>query len=134
MITKINHVGIVVKSIDEAAKLYTDVLGLKVKEIEVVTEQKVKTAIISVGESNIELMEPIGSEGPIAKYLEKRGEGMHHLALEVNDIEDALETMVNNGIPLIDEKPRMGVGGNRIAFLHPKATKVLIELVEPSRR
>lgn len=134
MINKINHIGIAVRSIEEAAKLYTDVLGLKVKEIEVVTEQKVKTAIISVGESNIELMEPIGSDGPVAKYLENRGEGMHHLSLEVNDIEGALETMVNKGIPLVDEKPRMGVGGNRIAFLHPKGTKVLIELVEPSRR
>ena len=134
MINKINHIGIAVRSIEEAVKLYTDVLGLKLKEIEVVTDQKVRTAVISVGESTIELMEPIGSEGPIAKYLEKRGEGMHHLSLEVNDIEDALETMVNNGIPLVDEKPRMGVGGNRIAFLHPKGTKILIELVEPSRR
>ena len=134
MINKINHIGIAVRSVEEAVKLYTDVLGLEIKEIEVVTDQKVRTAIISVGETNIELMEPIGSEGPIAKYLEKRGEGMHHLSLEVSDIEGALETMVKNGIPLVDEKPRIGVGSNRIAFLHPKATKILIELVEPARR
>ena len=134
MIKKIDHIGIAVRSIEEAIKLYTEVLGLEVKEIEVVADQKVRTAIISVGETNIELMEPIGSDGPVAKYLENRGEGMHHLSLEVNDIEGALETMVNKGIPLVDEKPRMGVGGNRIAFLHPKGTKVLIELVERPRR
>ncbi len=131
MIKKINHIGIAVRNLDEALKLYTDVFGLKVKEIEVVADQKVRTAVIPVGETSIEFMEPIGSDGPVARFLEKRGEGLHHLALEASNIEDALQTMVDNGIPLVDEKPRIGGGGKRIAFLHPKGTKVLIELVEP---
>ena len=130
MITKINHIGIAVNSIDEAAKLYSDVLGLKVKDIEVVEDQKVKTAIIPVGESKIELIESTDPEGTIAKYIERRGEGLHHLALEVSNIEDALGMLVSKGIALIDEKPRSGVENTDIAFLHPKGTKVLIELVE----
>ena len=130
MITKINHIGIAVNSIDEALKLYTDVLGLKVKDIEVVEEQKVRTAIIPVGESKIELLESTGPEGTIAKYIEKRGEGIHHLALEVSNIQSMLETLKEKGIPLIDMEPRRGVGGTRIAFLHPKGAKMLLELVE----
>ncbi len=131
MIVKINHVGIAVNSIDEAVKLYTEVLGLKVQDIEVVADQKVKTAIIPVGESKIELIESTDAEGTIAKYIEKRGEGLHHLALEVSNIEEALATLVNKGVALIDEKPRNGVENTRIAFLHPKETKrVLLELVE----
>jgi len=131
MIVRINHVGIAVNSIDEAVKLYTDVLGLKVQDIEVVADQKVKTAIIPVGESKIELIESTDPEGTIAKYIEKQGEGLHHLALEVSNIEDALETLVNKGVVLIDEKPRNGVENTKIAFLHPKGTKrVLLELVE----
>lgn len=133
MITKINHIGIAVNSIDEAAKLYTDALGLKVKDIEVVEDQKAKTAIIPVGESKIELIESTDPEGTIAKYIERRGEGLHHLALEVSNIEDALGMLVSKGIALIDEKPRNGVGNTDIAFLHPKGTKVLIELVEPRK-
>ena len=131
MIRKVNHIGIAVKSIDEAVKLYTDVLGLKVQDVEVVTDQKVKTAIIPVGESKIELLESTDPEGVIAKYIEKRGEGLHHLALEVENIKGALETLAKQGVALIDEKPRNGVGNTRIAFLHPKGTKILLELVEP---
>ena len=131
MIVRINHVGIAVNSIDEAVKLYTDVLGLKVQDIEVVADQKVKTAIIPVGESKIELIESTDPEGTITKYIEKQGEGLHHLALEVSNIEDALEALVNKGVALIDEKPRNGVENTKIAFLHPKETKrVLLELVE----
>ena len=131
MIVKINHVGIAVNSIDKAVKLYADVLGLKVKDIEVVADQKVKTAIIPVGESKIELIESTDPEGTIAKHIEKRGEGLHHLALEVSNIEDALETLLNKGVALVDEQPRKGVENTRIAFLHPKETnRVLLELVE----
>ena len=130
MITKINHIGIAVNSIEEAVKLYTDVLGLKVKGIEVVEEQKVRTAIIPVGETKIELLESTDPEGPIAKHISTRGEGMHHLAFEVNNIQDALEKVAKKGIRLIDEKPRKGVENTRIGFLHPKGTKVLLELVE----
>ena len=130
MIKKINHIGIAVNSIEEAVKLYTDVLGLKLKDVEVVADQKVKTAIIPVGESKIELLESTDPEGVIAKYIERRGEGIHHLALEVSNLQDALDTLTKQGVALINEKPRNGVEGTRIAFLHPKETKVLIELVE----
>jgi len=130
MITKINHIGIAVNNIDEAAKLYTDVLGLEVNSIEIVADQKVKTAIIPVGESKIELIESTDPEGSIARYIESRGEGLHHLALEVDNIEDTLETLKDKGITLIDEKPRSGVDNTRISFVHPEETKILIELVE----
>jgi len=131
MIVKINHVGIAVNSIDKAVKFYADVLGLKVKDIEVVADQKVKTAIIPVGESKIELIEATDPESAIAKHIEKRGEGLHHLALEVSNIEDALETLSNKGVALVDEQPRKGVENTRIAFLHPRETnRVLLELVE----
>lgn len=131
MIKKVNHIGIAVNSIKDAIKLYTDVLGLEVKGIEILEEQKVRTAIIPVGETKIELIESTDPEGLIAKYIERRGEGLHHIALEVSDIESTLETLKKHGIPLIDEKPRTGVENSRIAFLHPKATKALLEIVEP---
>jgi len=131
MIKKINHIGIAVNSIEDAVKLYTEVLGLKVKEIEILEEQKVKTAIIPVGETKIELIESTSPEGPIARHIEKRGEGLHHLALEVSDIQGALEILKRKGILLVDEKPRTGVENTKIAFLHPKGTKVLLEIVEP---
>ncbi len=131
MITRINHIGIAVNNIDQALKLYTELLGLSLKEIEVVEEQRTRTAILPVGESKIELLESTDPEGPIAKYIEKFGEGMHHLALEVSDIEDALSKISQSGIPLIDETPRKGVENTRIAFLHPRGTgRVLLELVQ----
>ncbi len=131
MITRINHIGIAVSSIDQALKLYTEVLGMSLKEIEVVEEQRVRTAILPVGESKIELLESTDPEGPLARHIEKFGEGMHHLALEVADIEEALSKVAQSGLPLIDEKPRQGVGETRIAFLHPKGTgRVLLELVQ----
>jgi methylmalonyl-CoA/ethylmalonyl-CoA epimerase len=130
LITKINHIGIAVQNIDRALKLYTEALGLEVKDIEIVAEQKVRTAIILVGESKIELLESTDPEGVIAKHIEKRGEGLHHIALEVSNIEEALSRLKAKGIPLVDEKPRRGVENTRIAFLHPKETKALIELVQ----
>ncbi len=130
MITKINHIGIAVNSIKDTLGLYTDLLGLKLKGTEVVEDQKVKTAIIQVGESEIELLESTHPEGTIAKYIEKKGEGIHHLALEVSDIDQTLEMLQKKGVPLIDEKPRKGVEGTRIAFLHPKGMKILLEIVE----
>ena len=129
----IDHIGIAVSSIDSTLKLYKDVLGLKFKGFELMEEQKVKTAIIAVGESEIELLEPTDSQGAIAKHLEKRGEGLHHLALEVSNIHEALETLEKKEILLIDKKPRTGVEDTSIAFLHPKGTKVLMELVEPRK-
>ena len=131
MITKINHIGIAVNSIEDAVKFYSDALGLKLEDIEIMKEQKIRIAIIPVGESKIELIESTDPEGPIAKYIKKRGEGLHHLALEVSNIEGALKTLIEKEIPLVDEKPRKGAENTRIAFLHPGRTKVLIELVEP---
>lgn len=131
MITRINHIGIAVSSIDQALKLYTEVLGLSLEKIEVVEEQRVRTAILPVGESKIELLESTDPEGPLARHIEKFGEGIHHLALEVADIEEALSKIAQSGLPLIDEKPRQGVAETRIAFLHPKGTgRVLLELVQ----
>lgn len=130
-IIKVNHIGIAVNNIDEAVKLYTDVLGLKLTHVEVVEDQKAKTAFIPVGETKIELVESTSPDGAIAKYIEKRGEGIHHIALEVDDIQDSLKTLTEKGVPLIDEKPRKGVENSNIAFLHPRATKILLELVEP---
>jgi methylmalonyl-CoA epimerase len=119
-----------VNSIEDTVKLYTDGLGLEVEEIEILEQEKVKTAMIPVGESKIELIESTDSEGQIAKYIKKKGEGIHHLALEVQDIRHMLKTLKEKNIPLINEQPRVGVGGSKIAFLHPKETKALIELVE----
>ena len=123
MITGIDHVGIAVNSIEQAVKLYTDALGLKVRDIEIVEEQKVKTAIIPVGESKIELLESTDPEGPVGKHIEKRGEGLHHLALAVSGIESVMAELEKKGIPLIDKEPRKGVENTRIAFLHPKGAK-----------
>ncbi|ASJ13681.1 methylmalonyl-CoA epimerase [Thermococcus radiotolerans] len=130
MIKKIDHVGIAVKNLDEAIKVWEG-LGLKVEEIEEVPDQEVRTAIIHVGESRIELLEPTAEDSPIAKFIAKRGEGIHHIALGVEDIEGHLEKLKEEGYRLIDEKPRIGAGGARIAFVHPKAvTGVLLELCE----
>ena len=133
MITKVNHIGIAVNNIEESLKLYTDVLGLKLKDIEVSAEQKVKTALIPVGESMIELIESTDPEGTIAKFIEKRGEGLHHIALEVDDIRESLKALEEKAVPLIDNEPRKGVENTDIAFLHPKGTKVLVELVESGK-
>jgi lactoylglutathione lyase/methylmalonyl-CoA/ethylmalonyl-CoA epimerase len=131
MIKKVDHIGIAVRSIDEAVKLYTEVLGLTVRGIEVIVDQKARTAIIPVGETKIELIESTDSEGTIAKFIESRGEGLHHIALEVTSINEALQDLTKKGIPLIDQKPRKGVENTDIVFLHPKGTgRVLLELVE----
>ncbi len=129
-VKKIDHLGIAVKNLDEALKLYTEVLGLKVIAYETLDEQKVKTAIIKVGESKIELLESTTPDGTIAAFIEKRGEGLHHLALTVPNIEAALQEVKAKNIQLIDEKPRKGVQNTRIGFLHPKGSKILLELVE----
>ena len=131
MVRKVDHIGVAVSNLEEALKIYTDVLGLKLHGTEVVEEQKVRVAFMPVGDTEIELLESTDPEGPIAKFIEKRGEGIQHIAFRVDDIEEALEQMRQQGVRLIDEKPRYGAGGARIAFLHPKATGgVLVELCE----
>jgi len=130
-ILKIDHLGIAVHSIEEAKKLFQDTLGLKFEGSETVAEQKVTTAFFPVGDSEVELLESTSPDGPVAKYLEKRGEGIQHIAFRVENIEEALAELKEKGIRLIDEKPRMGAGGAKIAFLHPKSTHgVLIEISE----
>ncbi len=130
-IVKIDHVGIAVNNLEESLKLYKDVLGLQILDIEEVKEQKVRVAFIPTGDSEIELIESTDPDGPIAKFIEKRGQGIQHIALRVDNIEKALTEVKAKGIRLIDEKARYGAGGARIAFLHPKDTNgVLIELCE----
>ncbi|MFZ7103087.1 MAG: methylmalonyl-CoA epimerase [Peptococcaceae bacterium] len=130
-VLKVDHIGIAVKSLEESMKFYTEVLGLKSEGIEVVEEQKVKVAFFPCGDSELELLESTSPDGPIARFIEKNGEGVQHIALKVDHIEGALEYLKEQGVRLIDEKPRYGAGGASIAFLHPKATKgVLLELSE----
>jgi methylmalonyl-CoA epimerase len=127
---QIDHIGIAVKNIEEAAKLYQD-LGLGIQGTEVVESQKVKVAFIGIGQSKIELLEATSPDGNVAKFIEAKGEGIHHLAVRVDNIEKALEELAAKGYALIDKVPRMGGGGHRIAFVHPKSTRgVLLELAE----
>ena len=130
-ILKIDHLGIAVSSIEKGKNFWTDILGLSYEGSETVEEQKVSTAFFPVGESEVELLESTDSEGPIAKYIEKRGEGIQHIAFQVDDIEAALVELKQKGVRLIDQTPRIGAGGTKIAFLHPKATNgVLVELCQ----
>ena len=130
-VLKVDHIGIAVADLEERMKFYTDFLGLKCEGIEEVEEQKVRVAFFPVGDSEIELLESTSPDGPIAKFIEKNGEGIQHIALRVDSIEGALEYLKENGVRLIDEKPRYGAGGASIAFLHPKATGgVLFEISE----
>ncbi len=130
-ILNIDHLGIAVKSMDEGKKFWTDIMGLEFDGQETIEEQKVNTGFFAVGESEVELLESTAPDGPIARYLEKRGEGIQHIAFRVENIEEALKELKDKGIRLIDEKPRKGAGNKKIAFLHPKATGgVLVELCE----
>ncbi len=127
---KIDHIGIAVKSIDDA-KIFYEAIGLFVSHVETVEDQGVKTAFLKIGESNIELLEPIDESSPVFKFLEKRGGGIHHIAIEVEDINSMLAVLKDKGFRLIDEKPRIGAHGKLIAFVHPKTTGgVLLELCQ----
>ena len=130
-VKRIDHIGIAVKGIEQAGKFYTDILRLEIKDIEHVSDQKVNVAFIPVGDSEVELLESTDSGGPVAKYLDSRGEGVQHIAFRVEDIEEALRELKEKGVRLIDQKPRKGAGGAKIAFIHPKETHgVLVELCE----
>ncbi len=127
----IEHIGIAVKDLESSIKYYEDVLGLSCYSIEEVKDQKVKTAFFQIGQTKLELLESTSEDGPIGKFIEKKGEGIHHLAFAVNNIEKQLEDASNKGVRLIDTKPRRGAEGLEIAFLHPKSTHgVLTELCE----
>lgn len=127
----IEHIGIAVKNLEESIKYYEDILGLTCYNVEEVKDQKVKTAFFKVGETKIELLESTDPEGPIGKYIEKRGEGIHHMAFAVKNLENTLKQAEEKGVQLIDKIPRKGAEGLHIAFLHPKSTfGVLTELCE----
>jgi len=131
MIEKIDHIGIAVKSVKETSELLSNILGLKIAGEEIVEKQKVKVAFLPLGDSELELLESTSPEGPIARFIEKKGEGIQHIAFRVNNIEEVLEKLKKEGVRLIDEKPRYGAGGAKIAFLHPKSTNgILVELCE----
>ena len=131
MTKRINHIGIAVKNLAGAIPFYRDHLGMVLEGTEEVTEQKVKVAMLQVGESRIELLEPTTEDSPVAKFIEKNGEGIHHIAYEVEDIEATLNTLKDKGVRLIDETPRHGAHNSLIAFLHPKATGgVLTEICQ----
>ena len=133
--TRIEHIGIAVNSLSDAIPFYEKVLGLKCYNIEEVADQKVKTAFFMVGQTKIELLESTDPEGPIGKFIEKRGEGIHHMAYAVDNIEERLKEAEAAGVRLIDAEPRQGAEGLSIAFLHPKSTfGVLTELCEDKNR
>ncbi len=130
-IKHIDHIGIAVKSIEEGKKFFTDILGLKLQKVETVEEQKVKTGFFPITDSELELLESTEPDGPIAKFIEARSEGVQHIAFRVENIDNALKELQEKGVRLIDKEPRKGAGGARIAFIHPKETHgVLVELCE----
>ncbi len=134
-IMKIDHLGIATREIAETLEFWRDALGLHLHDIEEVPDQKVRVAMLDLGESRVELLEPTSADSPIAKFLEKRGPGIHHIAVGVDDINAALNRLRNHGARLIDESPRPGAGGSLVAFVHPStANGVLLELVQPKAR
>lgn len=131
---KIHHIGIATTEIGETADIWNDLLGLKVDHTEEVAGQKVRVCMLPVGESRLELLEPMSADSPISKFLDKRGGGIHHIALSVENIRSALDDLKQKGARLIDEAPRVGAGGCLVAFIHPSSTAgVLLELVEDPR-
>ena len=128
---KIDHIGIATKSIDDVIEFYRDALGLAVSEPEIVEEQRVRVVMLPVGKSRFELLEATSNDSPISKFIEKRGPGIHHVAIQVDDIRAALDRLREKGAKLIDEEPRTGAGGCLVAFVHPSSTGgVLLELVQ----
>ena len=129
MVKRIDHIAIAVHDIDEAAEFYTDILRLDLSGVEVVAEQKTKVGFLRIGESNIELVQPTSHDSPLVKFLETRGPGIHHICLEVDDIQREMEELRKRGARMIDEEPRPGAHNTRVAFVHPKSSGgVLIEL------
>ena len=131
MIKKINHIAIAVNNLEESAKFYQTVMGLTLSDIEVVPSQKTKAGFFKIGESNIELVQPAEPDSPLVKFLETKGQGIHHICLEVDDVEAEVKTFLERGATLIDQKPRPGAHHTKVAFVHPKSSGgVLIELCE----
>ncbi len=131
MIEKIHHVGVAVRSLDEALKFYSDTLGLPVQSSATMEEQGVKAALLTIGESEIELLEPLSPESPVGRFLERKGEGLHHVCFQTPDVATELEELKAKEVELVDQQPRRGLAG-MICFLHPKASRgVLVELATP---
>lgn len=131
MIEKIHHIGIAVHNLDEALKFYRDTLGLHVHAQDTVQDQGVKAALLTIGESEIELLEPLSSDSPVGKFLERKGEGLHHICFQTPDVGSELEAIKQKGVEVVDQEPRRGLAG-MICFLHPKASRgVLVELATP---
>jgi methylmalonyl-CoA/ethylmalonyl-CoA epimerase len=130
---EIDHIGIAVESIDDSIALYRDRLGMREQHRETVEEQGVHAALLEIGDAHVELISPIGPEGSVARFLERNGPGLHHVAYRTDDIEEELKRLVSAGVRLIDEEPRTGIRGSRVSFAHPKSTGgVLTEIVEPA--
>lgn len=131
MLRKIDHIGIAVKDLEKSLRFFSEVLCLELEKREVVEEQLVEAACLAIGESEIELLQAVNEESPVHKFIEKRGEGIHHIAFRVGNLDEAIEKVKNCGYQLVNDKPRIGVGGARMVFIHPKNTHgVLIELYE----
>jgi methylmalonyl-CoA epimerase len=133
MLGRIDHIGVAVEELDAALTLYRDVLGMELVHRETVTEQGVEAVLLDVGEGHVELLAPLGPETPVGKFLAKKGPGLHHVAYQVADIDTALQQLKAAGVRLIDETPRTGIRGSRVAFVHPAATGgALTEIVQPA--
>lgn len=131
MIEKIHHVGIAVHDLEESLKFYRDTLGLHVHAQDTVADQGVTAALLTIGESEIELLQPLSADSPVGKFLERKGEGLHHICFQTPDVDAELEEIKKKDVPLVDQKPRKGLAG-MICFLHPKASRgVLVELATP---
>lgn len=131
MLKKINHIAVAVNNLEEAAKFYQNVLGLTLSGVEVVTAQKTKVGFFKIGESNIELVQPAEPDSPLVKFLETKGPGIHHICLEVDDVEAEVKAFLEKGATMVDQKPRPGAHNTKVAFVHPKSSSgVLIELCE----
>jgi methylmalonyl-CoA/ethylmalonyl-CoA epimerase len=133
MFDRIDHVGVAVSDLDSATALYVGTLGMPMAHRERIESQGVEAALLDVGDGHVELLQPLGADTAVGKFIERRGEGLHHVAYAVEDIEATLERLRGAGLELIDEQPRVGIRGSRVAFVHPKATgSVLTEIVEPA--
>ena len=133
MFNRIDHIGVAVEQLEPALELYRDRFELRVAHREVVQDQGVEAVLLDVGENHVELLAPLGSETPVGRFLAKQGPGLHHVAYQVSDIDSTLTALKQAGLALIDEQPRVGIRGSRVAFMHPRGTEgVLTEIVEPA--
>ena len=134
MFGRIDHIGVAVDDLDEAISLYRDRLGMPLQHRETVEQLGVEAVLMGIGEGHVELLRPALPDSPVGRFLERRGPGMHHVAYQTDDIDTALESLRESGLQLVDERPRPGIKGSRVAFVHPKSTGgVLMELVEPAK-